>query len=178
MADDIDRADALLSAHPKVKLDLTPGSEMYYHFSRDPDAWSDFFNRYNERILFGSDSDNWDCPKKIEDCEQCFSYPFNLVRNALEGRSVFRFEDHDYGPLTPLRLRDDTLKAIYSGNFCARFGAPKEADENAMRLLCGKLLTLYEHDTLRSGAGTRWEPDRRNIEEMYDHLVCGHIDAD
>ena len=74
MADDIDRADALLSAHPKVKLDLTPGSEMYYHFSRDPDAWSDFFNRYNERILFGSDSVVAVCMASSTSCASASSF--------------------------------------------------------------------------------------------------------
>ena len=170
MADDLERLDRFMARFPNVGLDLTPGSEMYFHFTQRPGEWRDFFIRHQSRIFFGTDSDNWDCPKRLEDCETCFSYPFNLVRNALEGRQDFCFEDHDYGPLSPLHLPDDALSAIYGGNFHRRFGSPRQVDMGALRLLCGKLLSLYEHDALKECSSGRWETDRRSLARMYDWL--------
>ena len=170
MADDLERLDAFLGRYENVKLDLTPGSEMFYHFSQRPDAWRDFFIRHSGRILFGTDTDNWDCPRRLEDCEVCFSYPFNLVRSALEGKVPFRFEDHDYGPLVPLHLPDDALLDIYSGNFDRRLGPPRDVDIGAMRLMAGKLLTLYEHSALPTGERSRWEADRQNLSLICDAL--------
>ena len=52
---DLSRAAAFLDAHPHVCLDLTPGVEMYLNFARDVDATRDFFVRYVDRIVYGTD---------------------------------------------------------------------------------------------------------------------------
>ncbi len=56
LSGDIDRAADFLDRHPLVSLDITPGSEMYYNFSRKHDEWHDFFTCYQDRIVFGSDN--------------------------------------------------------------------------------------------------------------------------
>ncbi|MBO5415398.1 MAG: amidohydrolase family protein [Clostridia bacterium] len=53
-----ERAEEILQKYPNVKLDLTPGWEMYIAFSKDTEGWHDFFEKYSERILFGTDSGN------------------------------------------------------------------------------------------------------------------------
>jgi predicted TIM-barrel fold metal-dependent hydrolase len=52
---DLARAGAFLDAHPGVYLDLTPGVEMYHNFARDLEAARDFFLRYADRLIFGTD---------------------------------------------------------------------------------------------------------------------------
>ena len=53
-----ERATEILEKYPNVKFDLTPGWEMYIAFSKDTEGWHDFFEKYSERILFGTDSGN------------------------------------------------------------------------------------------------------------------------
>lgn len=52
---DLPRAARFLDEHPNVHFDLAPGVEMLYNISRDPDAGHEFFVRYSERIVFGTD---------------------------------------------------------------------------------------------------------------------------
>ena len=52
----IDRAGEFLDKWPGISYDLTPGSKMYGDFSKNPDRWRDFFIKYQDRILFGTDS--------------------------------------------------------------------------------------------------------------------------
>ncbi len=52
---DLGRASDFLDTHPEIYLDLTPGVEMYLNFARDVDATRDFFIRYADRIIYGTD---------------------------------------------------------------------------------------------------------------------------
>ena len=52
---DLERAGAFLDAHPAVCFDLTPGVEMYLNFAQDLDAARDFFIRYADRLVYGTD---------------------------------------------------------------------------------------------------------------------------
>ncbi len=54
-ADDMDHARRMMDTYPGLRFDLTPGTEMYGHFLREPDMWRDFFITYQDRILFGTD---------------------------------------------------------------------------------------------------------------------------
>jgi predicted TIM-barrel fold metal-dependent hydrolase len=53
---DLERAGRLLDAYPNVCLDLAPGSEMYNSFTRRPDQSRSFFLRYQERLIYGTDT--------------------------------------------------------------------------------------------------------------------------
>lgn len=52
---DLARAEEFLDAHPQICFDLTPGIEMYLNFAQDPDAARDFFLRYQDRLIYGTD---------------------------------------------------------------------------------------------------------------------------
>jgi hypothetical protein len=56
LSGDVAQADAFLKRHPCASLDITPGSEMYFDFARDPACWREFFTRHAARILFGTDN--------------------------------------------------------------------------------------------------------------------------
>ena len=51
----LDRLAAVLDAYPNVMTDLTPGIEMYENFSRRPAETRAFFEKYHDRILYGTD---------------------------------------------------------------------------------------------------------------------------
>ena len=171
MADEPKRALLFMRAHPNVSLDLTPGSEMYYEFSKDIPFWRDFFMENEKRILFGSDSDNWDSPKYIQKCERCFSYPFNLVRNALEGEAPFRFEDADYGELRPLSLPEEVLESIYSKNLLRRLGDPRPVDGEMLRRAAGRALNLYRAGGIEEGSPERQALEAKNLEQIVSDPV-------
>ena len=45
----------ILERFPQVVTDLTPGIEMYENFSRTPEETRAFFERFHDRILYGTD---------------------------------------------------------------------------------------------------------------------------
>ncbi len=53
---DLARASGLLDRFPNVYLDLAPGVEMYHNFSTQPESVRDFFIKYQDRIIYGTDS--------------------------------------------------------------------------------------------------------------------------
>ncbi len=56
MCEQKERLSAFLDAHSNVKLDICPGSAMYYYMSQDVPYWRGFFEKYQDRILFGTDN--------------------------------------------------------------------------------------------------------------------------
>lgn len=55
MSDSLPRLSQILDAYPNVRLDITPGIEMYENFSASPEQSAAFFERYGDRILYGTD---------------------------------------------------------------------------------------------------------------------------
>lgn len=56
LAPDIERAAQVLDTYPNVSFDLTPYRDMYLIFSKEPEKWHDFFEKYSDRIMFGTDA--------------------------------------------------------------------------------------------------------------------------
>ena len=50
-----EEAERVMEKYPNVCFDITPGVEMYYNFDKKIDVWHDFFTKYSNRILFGTD---------------------------------------------------------------------------------------------------------------------------
>ncbi len=78
-----EEAIRVMETYPNVNFDLTPGGEMYLGFSKDIDRWHDFFVAYQDRILFGTDSNTRKSVGTITELN-------TLVRSALaHDRSEF-----------------------------------------------------------------------------------------
>lgn len=113
LSDFLERAAALLERYPNVHLDLAPGIEMLHNFGKRPEAAREFFVKYQDRILFGTD----------------FSPRFLLsriwvVRNFLETDETFHVptDDNLFWPdhrtmIRGIALPEKALRAIYAGNF-------------------------------------------------------------
>ena len=52
---DLPRMASWLDQYPNIGIDLTPGIEMYRNLSKDADATKAFFEKYQDRIYFGTD---------------------------------------------------------------------------------------------------------------------------
>ncbi len=120
------RLAELLDRYPNVHIDLTPGIEMYRNFSENIDKTRDFFLKYQERILFGTDigarallASRTGEIQRSESRERVI-----LVRNFLENPGEFSlnpgggflFGDADK-PFRGLDLPADALRRIYHRNF-------------------------------------------------------------
>lgn len=74
MSDETERLAGIFDRFPNVCVDLTPGVEMYGSFGKYPAYTKDFFTKYSDRILFGTDSNdndyqegNWDIGQQVFD---------------------------------------------------------------------------------------------------------------
>ncbi|MBE6591468.1 MAG: hypothetical protein E7646_05450 [Ruminococcaceae bacterium] len=111
------RAVEVMEKYPRVKFDLTPGWEMFLGFSKDIDTWHDFFERYSDRILFGTDSNNRKKPSLNLELNQ-------LVKGAL-AHSKDEFDIACYGRMIRIRgleVSEDSLEKICFLNYKAFIG--------------------------------------------------------
>lgn len=120
------RLAEILDQYPNVCVDLTPGIEMYRNFSNNRQQTRDFFIKYQDRILFGTDigarallANLDDGIQEGESLERVY-----LVRNFLENdgefsldpQKGFLFDPNDAG-YRGLALPLNVLDKIYFKNF-------------------------------------------------------------
>ena len=122
------RAEAVrvMETYPNVSFDLTPGWEMYLGFSKDIDGWRDFFVKYQDRILFGTDSNT----QKTTNDELV-----GLVDAAIT-HDTSEFTRHVYGRdilIRGLALPEEIVEKIRSGNY-ARFVGEMKPTSDAILL--------------------------------------------
>jgi predicted TIM-barrel fold metal-dependent hydrolase len=117
---DLERAARFLDAHPIVCFDLAPHIDMYRDFSRSPDTARAFFLRYQDRIVYGTDTDTRALVRGPDGYKLMQSIPV-LIRSFLEREEKFVMADgtHYHG----LGLPREVLKKIYSTNFERMYGA-------------------------------------------------------
>jgi hypothetical protein len=159
LSDDRPRAEALLDRHPNVRLDVTPGSEMYVNFSRDPGGWRDFFERYRDRILFGTDNS---APRDGDAAGQA-AVLVARQRRFFETAEPF---DTEWGTLHGLGLLPDALRLLYADNFLRWAGGePRPLDTAAATEYCRGLL-----DDLR-----RWGTPKPQLADLQaaTHRLAG-----
>ncbi len=113
LSDDLPRAARLLDQYPNVHYDLAPGIEMLYNFTKRPDEARDFFIKYQDRIVFGTDFSVGGLASRIW-----------VMRNFLETDELFHVptDDRLFWPdhrtmIKGIALPPEVLRKIYSGNF-------------------------------------------------------------
>jgi predicted TIM-barrel fold metal-dependent hydrolase len=135
------RAAALLDQYPNVYLDVTPGVEMYLNFTARWDAARDFFLKYQDRLIFGSDSGAsaalYDRPHFNIEGDLA---SIRMVRAFLETGETFAVPlagwatAGDWPPLRGLELPPDVLAKLYTGNFQRLVGpTPRPLDMELMQ---------------------------------------------
>ncbi len=125
---DLSRAEALLMRYPNIHLDLAPGIELYYNLSRDSPRAREFFIRFSDRILFGTDILSTHSPQEVR-------HRAGIVFRFLTGGKSYRVpEGADVllgppsgGEIRGLGLPQEALDMILAGNFERLFGASPRA---------------------------------------------------
>lgn len=113
LSTDLGRAARFLDDHPTIGFDLAPHIDMYHDFSRDPQAARDFFLRYADRILYGTDMDTRVLARGPQGFAFMRSIPW-LIRSFLETNGAFNFNGKE---LQGLGLPATALEQIYHANF-------------------------------------------------------------
>lgn len=123
---DLERLAGYLERFPNLSIDLVPGIEMYFNFARQTKKVREFFMKYADRILYGTDIGAralLAAPEEGIQTAESESRIF-LVRSFLEregpfwleGGSGFLFGKQET-PLQAIALPQGVLEKIYFRNF-------------------------------------------------------------
>ncbi|NCP32813.1 MAG: amidohydrolase family protein [Armatimonadetes bacterium] len=115
---DLPRAARLFDRFENVHLDLAPGVELLYNLSQDVEATREFFTKYADRIVFGTDTASGNSPQEAQ-------IRAGLVTRWLETDDEYLVPDEadfllgppEDGLMRGLSLPADVLARIYRGNF-------------------------------------------------------------
>ena len=125
LAAELERAADFLDKHKNVCFDLAPGREMFHELAQDIPAAREFFKKYKNRIIWGSDINN----THINDgyCRDVYK----LLNGVLSDGEPFFAVDADF---TPLGIDDDSMSYIRYKNQVAITGEnPTPINEDAVR---------------------------------------------
>lgn len=139
MGDELERAAAMMDKYKNLHFDLTPGGEMFVEFTKNYDNARAFFEKYSDRLLYGTDTYAW-----IPDMspEERNGARINLLRSYLE--KTEDFEADSFGMLRPFGLSEEITNKIYRDNFVRLYGdVPKKIDNG----LIGSALNEYISET-------------------------------
>ena len=165
LSQDLQTCEALFETYPGLSFDVTPGGEMFANFSKDPAAWHDFFVRYSDRILLGTDTNNYTLHETLADNGKNADHVrLNLVRRCLETDEPF--STPNYGTLIPLALDDDTLMNIYHNNVILRLGDPRPICFRAAADAAEELRALLEDGILCDKDDARNALERANFDTL------------
>ena len=152
LAGDLDRAARLLDAYPGVCLDLAPGSEMLNHFTRANGRARAFFKRYQDRLIYGTDTTTGGMVRDGERAIERALARARAVRTFLETEIAFTPPeglDHwlqpDLSALRGLALSPETLIKIYRTNLERLYGAdPAHLDRDAALELVRQMAVVLD----------------------------------
>ena len=113
---DVERAARFMDAWPNVSFDITPGSEMYRNFAKAPQRWREFFTRYQDRILFGTDNGPTSQPR--DENHKRMAEKVWMMRMFLETAEDFEgFCTATSRLVTGIGLDREVLEKIYHRNY-------------------------------------------------------------
>ena len=116
-----DRMETLFEKFPNVSIDLCPGIEMYDGFTKQRDRWIQFFIKYQDRILFGTDNAVRPFEQEVGH-DGSYYDRIAYMRRFLETDD--KFEAWGYH-LHGFALPENVLNKFYSGNALRMRGAIK-----------------------------------------------------
>lgn len=142
-----DEAVRVMETYPGVKFDITPGWEMYAGFSKDIDRWHDFFVKYSDRIIYGTDSTDG---MGRQQSDGSIDYSDEIDLNNVVAFALTRSHDEYDMPyfhktVRGLALDADAIAKISGGNFVRYFGAqPKKVDRQLTGSVAEELLAKFK----------------------------------
>ena len=135
-------AEELFSKYPNLCLDLTPGGEMYVEFEKNYDYYKDFFNKYANRLIWGTDR-SYGCDEKY--AKWLFDMTTTFIGTDKDAKSF------DNKILKGLGLPKEKVDKIFYANFESRAGkAPKPMNKEKFKAYIDKYyFALKDEDKAR-----------------------------
>ncbi len=116
LSNQIERARELIEKYPNLKFDLCPGWEMYVGFAKNYDEWRDFFEKYSDRIYYGTDSHSNPIRREIHE----------TVRYAVGGDNTEISMPHvPFAKMRGFDLSREAQENICYNNYMRTIGEPK-----------------------------------------------------
>lgn len=145
------RLAGYLDRFPGMHVDLTPGIEMYANFARNPQAAHDFFIKYQDRIVYGSDigarSLLDETHPRIDEDESAIR--IQVVRQFLETETEFQLDPGGFlfgdkaTKYHGIALPPEVLEKIYHLNFERLAGKqPRPLNPSAIASECERLAMM------------------------------------
>lgn len=144
----LERLAEYLERYPGMHVDLTPGIEMYHNFAKQPQKTRDFFLKYQDRILYGTDIG---ARALLADFEGGIQQEESLarvevVRGFLEKDGPFTLQHEGFlfggkeAVFHGVDLPEEVLDKIYTQNFIDFAGkSPKPLNPEAIVEECQRL---------------------------------------
>lgn len=134
MSYDIEQAKRWLDEYENTRFDLTPGGEQLLNMAKKWDEWHEFFVKYQDRIIYGTDY--YPFPKD-ENWETCFNRRPKFLRQFFETDT-----EHDYGNehFKGVKLEEDIRSKIYGLNAKRELGTPSPINYAYMKAEAERLL--------------------------------------
>jgi len=127
MSNKLEQLSELLDTYPNIMIDLTPGIEMYENFTKNHKTSKEFFKKYQNRIIYGTDiGARWLLMKKYEDDNRLMesSQRASLVRDfvAKEEEFIVKADGNFLVGTQDVRVKGlgldkEIQKKIFSDNF-------------------------------------------------------------
>jgi len=129
VSDDYPEAVRIMETYPNIIMDLTPDTGLFTNMNTDIEKWREFFIKYQDRLIFGTDSDD-----TVEDKITNDLYEFLEVALVSDCKEKELF---CYTPVkqSGLNLPPEVLKKIYSENFKRVVGKRKEVDKKYLDMM-------------------------------------------
>lgn len=118
-----DRVIECFEKWPNLYLDVTPGIEMYKGFTKNYEKSKAIFEKYSDRILYGTDASS-------DYSEHSWTRKaLNIVRPFMEGKEEYTEPKIGNAHLKPFGFGEDILRKIYRDNFIHIYGeTPRPLD--------------------------------------------------
>ena len=124
-SDDRAHAERMLDTYENFWLDLTPGSEMYHAFLADREGWKAFFEKYQDKLVFGTDMVDSEGDVVFDSQDTIVDF----CLKTLAGSEPFAVKDISG---VGMGLSQPVLDKILASNFEGRVGAPKPISESGL----------------------------------------------
>lgn len=138
MAYDITEAERFLS-YKNTFFDLTPGGEQLIEMTKNWDKWLEFFNKHQDRIVYGSDF--YAFPKKDEEeWRICFHRRPDFLRRFFETDGEHTYLDKQF---KGVKINKELRDKLYRDNFIKLLGKPKQIDKRYFKIEIERLKKIY-----------------------------------
>ena len=146
---------------------------MVFHFMKNPDMWNAFFTKYQDRILFGTDSNTYkDFNKEINELVYTF-----LVHDSTE----FRMPCYGNHLIRGIGLDEKTVEKICYTNYLDFIGGKvKPVDKEKVYNAAGVILKeIYEMPNpyyekakgLFEDDWEEWSPEQKTAREFFEEML-------